>query len=92
MKSVSCRRQESIEKFARKRREFSFAILYWSGNKDFLLAHLQDYIEIMLRLLRYLSKISGIFRSNQKAGAFDVFGQAKTFVIFSGVALHSSKL
>ena len=60
--------------------------------KVVLLAHLQDYIEIMLRLLRYLSKISGIFRSNQKAGAFDVFGQAKTFVIFSGVALHSSKL
>ena len=92
MKSVSCRRQESIEKFARKRREFSFAILYWSGNKDFLLVHLQDYIEIMLRLLRYLSKISWIFRSNQKAGAFDVFREAKIFVIFSSVALHSSKL
>ena len=66
------------------------AILHWPGNED-------CFIGKFTRLHRNNAKTSAPSFKNledipSKPGAFDESSQAKTFLVVSSVALHSSRL
>ena len=69
-------------------RDFGFAILHWSGNKDF-------FIDTFTRLHRGNAKNSELSFKNfmdipSKPGALDVSRLDKIFLVVANVALYSS--